>query len=133
MCRYVLYLGPPIWVSSLITESATYPTVFRKRYAKILLGDSLCPLGSYLERELGPGSPQIWIKRDDLTGLAFGGNKARKLEYLVAAALANGALAHALGDFLQAHGRFSSESDVDLPPGGACNRPGDGGRYLPLT
>jgi len=26
----------------------------------------------------------IWIKRDDLTGLAFGGNKARKLEYLMA-------------------------------------------------
>jgi D-cysteine desulfhydrase family pyridoxal phosphate-dependent enzyme len=31
--------------------------------------------------------PQLWIKRDDLTGLATGGNKARKLEFLVAAAL----------------------------------------------
>lgn len=30
------------------------------------------------------GGPQIYIKRDDLTGLAFGGNKTRKLEYLVA-------------------------------------------------
>ncbi|MCW4051245.1 MAG: D-cysteine desulfhydrase family protein [Candidatus Bathyarchaeota archaeon] len=27
--------------------------------------------------------PKIWVKRDDLTGLAFGGNKARKLEYLM--------------------------------------------------
>jgi len=31
--------------------------------------------------------PRIFIKRDDLTGLAFGGNKARKLEYLMAEAL----------------------------------------------
>jgi D-cysteine desulfhydrase family pyridoxal phosphate-dependent enzyme len=32
------------------------------------------------------GGPQLWIKRDDQTGLAFGGNKARKLELLVAEA-----------------------------------------------
>ncbi len=35
--------------------------------------------------------PEIWIKRDDLTGLAGGGNKTRKLEFLVADALAQGA------------------------------------------
>ncbi len=29
------------------------------------------------------GGPQIYIKRDDLTGLAFGGNKSRKLEYIM--------------------------------------------------
>ena len=34
-----------------------------------------------LSKELG--GPTIYIKRDDLTGLAFGGNKARKLEYLM--------------------------------------------------
>jgi len=33
------------------------------------------------------GGPKIWIKRDDLTGLAFGGNKARKLEYIMGDAL----------------------------------------------
>lgn len=37
------------------------------------------------------GGPTIWIKRDDQTGLAGGGNKTRKLEYLVADALAEGA------------------------------------------
>jgi D-cysteine desulfhydrase family pyridoxal phosphate-dependent enzyme len=42
-----------------------------------------------LEAVLGPRCPRIYLKRDDLTGLAFGGNKARKLEYLVADALAN--------------------------------------------
>ncbi len=30
------------------------------------------------------GGPRIWVKRDDASGLAFGGNKARKLEYLLA-------------------------------------------------
>ncbi len=37
------------------------------------------------------GGPNIWIKRDDLLGLAAGGNKTRKLEFLVADALAQGA------------------------------------------
>jgi D-cysteine desulfhydrase len=36
------------------------------------------------------GGPEIWIKRDDLLGLAAGGNKTRKLEFLVADALAQG-------------------------------------------
>ena len=35
--------------------------------------------------------PRILIKRDDLTGLGLGGNKARKLEFLIADALAQGA------------------------------------------
>lgn len=37
------------------------------------------------------GGPQVWIKRDDMLGLAPGGNKTRKLEFLVADALAQGA------------------------------------------
>jgi D-cysteine desulfhydrase len=36
------------------------------------------------------GGPALWIKRDDLTGLGFGGNKTRKLEFLVAEALEQG-------------------------------------------
>ncbi len=36
------------------------------------------------------GGPDIYIKRDDLLGLAGGGNKTRKLEFLVADALAKG-------------------------------------------
>ncbi len=36
------------------------------------------------------GGPQLFIKRDDLTGLGFGGNKTRKLEYLAGDALAKG-------------------------------------------
>jgi len=37
------------------------------------------------------GGPEIYIKRDDLLGLSAGGNKTRKLEFLVADALAQGA------------------------------------------
>lgn len=42
-----------------------------------------------LARVLGTGP--LLIKRDDLTGFAFGGNKARVLEFLVAGAIADGA------------------------------------------
>ncbi|MCG7310067.1 D-cysteine desulfhydrase [Brachybacterium sp. ACRRE] len=58
----------------------------RRRYT-----DGPTPL-QHLERlsaELG--GPQIWVKRDDLLGLALGGNKTRKLEFLMADALARGA------------------------------------------
>ena len=37
------------------------------------------------------GQSQLWVKRDDLTGLGMGGNKARKLEFLCGAAVASGA------------------------------------------
>src|SRR5438270_8681949 len=39
----------------------------------------------------GGGGPTLWIKRDDCTGLAGGGNKTRKLEYLLGDALGNDA------------------------------------------
>jgi L-cysteate sulfo-lyase len=37
------------------------------------------------------GGPRLWVKRDDCTGLALGGNKTRKLEFLMADALGQGA------------------------------------------
>ena len=37
------------------------------------------------------GGPTLWVKRDDCTGLAGGGNKTRKLEFLVGEALEAGA------------------------------------------
>ncbi len=39
----------------------------------------------------GGVGPQVWVKRDDMLGLFPGGNKTRKLEFLVADALAQGA------------------------------------------
>jgi 1-aminocyclopropane-1-carboxylate deaminase/D-cysteine desulfhydrase-like pyridoxal-dependent ACC family enzyme len=52
----------------------------------------LATLPTPLERgPLLPGGVRLWVKRDDLTGLGLGGNKARKLEYLCGAAQAAGA------------------------------------------
>ena len=42
-------------------------------------------------RQVLPCAPQLWIKRDDLTGYLGGGNKLRKLEYVMAHALSLGA------------------------------------------
>jgi L-cysteate sulfo-lyase len=49
------------------------------------------------------GGPQILVKRDDQTGLAFGGNKTRKLEFLVAEALEQGARTLISGGALQSN------------------------------
>lgn len=49
------------------------------------------------------GGPRILVKRDDQTGLAFGGNKTRKLEFLVAEALEMGAKTLITGGALQSN------------------------------
>jgi L-cysteate sulfo-lyase len=50
----------------------------------------LQPLPRFCDAALG-GRVELWIKREDLLPVAFGGNKLRNLEYLVGAALAEGA------------------------------------------
>ena len=61
------------------------------RFPRVALAHLPTPLEP-LER-LGAhlGGPRIFVKRDDCTGLAFGGNKTRKLEFLMADAIAKGA------------------------------------------
>jgi D-cysteine desulfhydrase len=49
------------------------------------------------------GGPRILIKRDDQTGLAFGGNKTRKLEFLVADAMQQGARTLVTGGAIQSN------------------------------
>lgn len=49
------------------------------------------------------GGPRILVKRDDQTGLAFGGNKTRKLEFLLAEAQATGATTLISGGALQSN------------------------------
>ncbi|MBM3292415.1 D-cysteine desulfhydrase family protein, partial [Candidatus Bathyarchaeota archaeon] len=64
------------------------------------------------------GGPKLWIKRDDLTGLAFGGNKARKLEYLMGDVLAKGC------DYVVTHAGFHSNWCTQTAA--ACRRLGIG-------
>lgn len=61
------------------------------RFPRVSLGHFPTPLERLdnLTRELN--GPEIWIKRDDCTGLSTGGNKTRKLEFLMAEAQAQGA------------------------------------------
>jgi L-cysteate sulfo-lyase len=58
------------------------------RFARVDLSHAPTPLEPLDRLRRVLGGPRLWIKRDDCTGLAQGGNKARKLEYLVADALA---------------------------------------------
>src|SRR5215207_1587527 len=37
------------------------------------------------------GGPRLWVKREDATGLGFGGNKLRKLDYVLHEAFSSGA------------------------------------------
>jgi len=56
-----------------------------------------------LARELGLEADRLWIKRDDLTAIAAGGNKARKLEFLAADALRRGATVLVTGGAAQSN------------------------------
>jgi len=63
-----------------------------QRFPRFGLLDGPSPLAPLprFSAELG-GRVEVWIKREDLLPLAFGGNKLRNLEFLVGAALAEGA------------------------------------------
>ncbi len=58
---------------------------------------------------LGTNAPRIFIKRDDYTGPGFGGNKVRKLEYILAKAKADGAdVAISCGGVKSNHARVTA-------------------------
>jgi len=60
------------------------------RLPRISLGNYPTPLMEACHLSAALGGPRIIIKRDDLTGLALGGNKCRKLEYVLADAQQRG-------------------------------------------
>ncbi|MFE8116710.1 D-cysteate sulfo-lyase [Brenneria goodwinii] len=61
------------------------------RFPRLTLGHFPTPLEALPALTKYLGGPTIYIKRDDATGLATGGNKTRKLEFLLADALRQGA------------------------------------------
>jgi D-cysteine desulfhydrase len=65
----------------------------RRRYTSFVTPLEFLPNFSRALAQSCPGGqgPNVWIKRDDMLGLFPGGNKTRKLEFLVADALAQGA------------------------------------------
>ena len=71
---------PPSWAAGL-----TAPSAGRVPFAA--LPTPVMPWACPALSELGV---EWWIKRDDCTGIEMSGNKARKLEFLMAEALAGG-------------------------------------------
>lgn len=61
------------------------------RFPRVSLAHLPTPLEPLPNLSAELGGPQIWVKRDDCTGLASGGNKTRKLEFVMAEALQCGA------------------------------------------
>jgi L-cysteate sulfo-lyase len=61
------------------------------RFPRVALGHMNTPLEPMPNLSALLGGPNLWIKRDDCTGLATGGNKTRKLEFLMADAQQQGA------------------------------------------
>lgn len=61
------------------------------KYPRIKCGHWPTPLEPMLNLTKLLDGPELWVKRDDCTGLSSGGNKTRKLEYLIADAIEKGA------------------------------------------
>ena len=61
------------------------------KFPKVRLGHLPTPLEPMDRLSEKLGGPRLWVKRDDCTGLSSGGNKTRKLEFLMADALSKGA------------------------------------------
>lgn len=61
------------------------------KFPRVRLGHLPTPLEPMDRLSETLGGPRFWVKRDDCTGLSTGGNKTRKLEYLMADAQAKGA------------------------------------------
>jgi 1-aminocyclopropane-1-carboxylate deaminase/D-cysteine desulfhydrase-like pyridoxal-dependent ACC family enzyme len=84
-------LDNPPWRTDgiMIPLYERYPLLAEK-LPRISLGEFPTPV----EKLIGPcrrfGRDNLYIKRDDLTSRVYGGNKVRKLEFLLAAALKHG-------------------------------------------
>ena len=61
------------------------------KFPRVRLGHFPTPLEPMDRLSELLGGPRLWVKRDDCTGLSSGGNKTRKLEYLMADAQKHGA------------------------------------------
>lgn len=77
-------------------KSALARDAFPERFAKGAQNVARIALGKYPTpvqelTHLARGSCALWVKRDDLTNPLYGGNKVRKLEYILADARAHGA------------------------------------------
>lgn len=89
------------------------------RFPRVRLGHLPTPLEPMPALSRALGGPQLFIKRDDCSGLATGGNKTRKLEFLMGEARAQGAEVVVTQGAVQTnHGRQTAAAAARL--GMAC-------------
>lgn len=85
------------------------------RFPRVKLGTWPTPLEPATRLSAALGGPRIMIKRDDVNGLGVGGNKLRKLEFLLGRALADGAdTVLTLGGVQTNHGRQTAAACARL-------------------
>ena len=81
------------------SQQRVWPSVARRKdlasalaaFPRVRLGHFPTPLEPMDRLTEHLGGPRFWVKRDDCTGLSSGGNKTRKLEFLMTDALGEGA------------------------------------------
>jgi L-cysteate sulfo-lyase len=89
------------------------------RFARVRLGHLPTPLEPMAALSRALGGPNLFVKRDDCTGLATGGNKTRKLEFLMGEAREQGAeVVITQGAVQTNHGRQTAAAAARL--GMAC-------------
>ena len=97
-----------------MTDAVATPTARLEDYERFALLHGPSPVHRLARLTEHLGGPAIWAKREDVnSGLAFGGNKTRKLEYIVPDALAEGA------DTLVSIGGYQSNHTRQVPAGAA--------------
>jgi L-cysteate sulfo-lyase len=78
------------------------------------------------------GGPRLWVKREDATGLGFGGNKLRKLDYVLHEAVSSGADTIVSGGVVQSNSQRQVAA-VAAKLGLACHLAVYHGRLAPPT
>ena len=114
----------PIDRRPLIDRLAAFP--------RLGLADLPTPLEPMKRLTAHLGGPRLWVKRDDATGLGFGGNKLRKLDYVLHDAVSKGADAIVSGGVVQSNSQRQVAA-VAAKLGLACHLAVYHGRLVPPT
>src|SRR5689334_16676947 len=72
-------------------------------FPRVGLADLPTPLEPMRRLTAHLGGPRLWVKREDATGLGFGGNKLRKLDYVLHEAMSRGCDAIVSGGVVQSN------------------------------
>jgi L-cysteate sulfo-lyase len=101
-------------------------------FPRLGLADLPTPLEAMKRLTAHLGGPRLWVKRDDATGLGFGGNKLRKLDYVLHEAVSGGADTIVSGGVVQSNSQRQVAA-VAAKLGLACHLAVYHGRLAPPT